>query len=76
MAAPPWRICRDGDCHSVSFIDDCRDALPEAWRRSAVECGVRHCRIRDAPKAIGVTLPDRIIVTPTAVLSFRTKGLL
>ena len=44
MAAPTCRSYRDGDCRSVSFIDDCRGAPCEAWRRSVVDCGVRHCR--------------------------------
>ena len=42
MAAPSYQIYRDGDCHSVSFIDDYRDALYEG--RSVVDYGMWHCR--------------------------------
>ena len=33
-------------------------------------------RLRDALKTIGVTLLDHLIVTPTASVSFQSRGLL
>lgn len=44
MASLGYQIYRDGDCYSISFIDDYHDALYEAWRRSVVDYGVWHCR--------------------------------